>query len=73
MQPTKERPVYSINFAYQRDAIVCSFVPKKKAVVFLSSMLMSGEVEEIQSAKRKITKYYKKAKGGVNTMDKMLS
>ena len=73
MQPAKERPVYLTNFAYRCDATVCSYVPqKKKAVVLLSSMHMSGEVEEIQSAKPEIIKYYNKAKGGVDTMDKML-
>ena len=51
MQPTKKRPVYSTNFPYHCDATVCSYVPKKKkAVVLLPSMLMSGEVEETQSA-----------------------
>ena len=69
----QERPVYSINFAYDRDATVCSYVPKKKkAVVLLSSMHVSREVEETQSAKPKIVKYYNKTKGGVDTMDKML-
>ena len=73
MQSTKEKPVYSTNFAYHRDATVCSYVPKKKkAVVLLSSMHMSAEVEETQSAKPEIIKYYNKTKGGVDTMDKML-
>ena len=72
MQPTKERLVYSTNFASHRDATVYSYVPKKKkAVVLLSSMHMSGEVEETQSAKPEIIKY-NKTKDGVNTMDKML-
>ena len=71
MQPTKERPVYSTNFAYHRDATVSSYVPKKKkAVVLLSSTLMSGKVEETQSAKPEIIKYYNKTKGGVDTMKK---
>ena len=69
MQPTKERPIYSTN----RDATVCSYVPKKKkTVVLLSSMHMSTEVGETQSAKPEIIKYYNKTKGGVDTMDKML-
>ena len=59
IQPSKETPVYSTNFAYHRDATVCSYVPKKKkAVVLLSSMHMSGKVEEAQSAKPEIIKYY---------------
>ena len=52
LQPTKKTPVYSTNFAYHRDATVCSYVPKKKkAVVLLAFMHMSGEAEETQSAK----------------------
>ena len=66
IQPTKERPVYSTDFDYHRDATVCSYVPKKKkAVVLLPSIHMSGEVEEIQSAKPEIIKcmcYNKKQK-----------
>ena len=74
VQPTKERPVYSTNFAYHGDATVCSYVPKKKkTVVLLSSMHISGQVEETQSAKPEIIKYYNETKGGVDAMDKMLS
>lgn len=48
--------------------------PKKnKSVVLLSSMHMTGEVEQTQSAKPEIIKYYNKTKGGVDTMDKMLA
>ena len=46
MQPAKERAVYSTNFVYHQDAIVCSYVPKKKkSVVLLSSVHMTGEVK----------------------------
>ena len=70
MQPTKERPVYSTNFAYHRDATVCSYVPKKKKeVLILSFMYMSGEVKETQSAKLEIITYYYKTKGGVDTIN----
>ncbi|XP_069592446.1 piggyBac transposable element-derived protein 4-like [Ranitomeya imitator] len=73
MQPAKERPVYSTNFAYNHDATVCSYVPKKnKSVVLLSSMHMTGEVEETLAAKPEIIKYYNITKGGVDVMDKML-
>ena len=74
MQPTKERPVYSTNFANHRDATVCSYVSKKmKAIVLLLSMNMSGEIAETLSAKSEIINYYNKTKGRVNTLDKMLS
>ena len=73
MQHTKDRPVYSTSFAYHRDVTVCSYVPKKKkAVVLLSSMHVSGEVEKTQSAKPEIIKYYNKTKGGVDITDEML-
>ena len=73
MQPAKERPVKSTNFAYNHDATVCSYVPKKnKSVVLLSSMHMTGEVEETQAATPQIIRYYNKTKGGVDVMDKML-
>ena len=63
MQPTKKWLVCSTNLAYHRDATVYSYVLKrKKAVVLLSSMQMSGEVEETQSAKPEIIKYYNKTK-----------
>ena len=74
MLPTKERPVYSTNFANHCDATVCSYVSKKmKAIVLLLPLNMSGEVAETLSAKPEIINYYNKTKGGVNTMDKMLS
>ena len=70
MQPTKERPVYSTNFAYHGDATVCSYVPKKKkGVVILSFMHMSGKVKETQSAKLEIITYYYKTKGVVDTIN----
>jgi len=64
MQPDKERPVCSTNFAYNCDATVCSYVPKKsKSVVLLSSIHITGRVEQTQSAKPEIIKYYNKTKG----------
>jgi len=39
MQASKTREVFSINFAFQKDVIVCSYVLKKnKSVIMLSSM-----------------------------------
>lgn len=45
---------------------------QKKNVMLLQSMHMTtGEVEKTQSAKPEIIKYYTKAKGGVDAMDKI--
>ena len=72
IQSSKERLIYSTNFAYHRDATVCSYVPKNiKSVVLLSSIHLMGEVEATQSTKPEIIKYYNKIKGGVDTMNKM--
>lgn len=73
MQPSKERVLNSTNFAYNADATLCSYVPKRnKAVVLLSTMHMTGDIEATQAAKPEIIKYYNKTKGGVDVMDKMV-
>lgn len=74
MQPNKNRVIHSTNFAFTEGATICSYVPKKnKSVILLSSMHTTGEVEDTVTAKPEIIKYYNKTKGGVDTMDKMLS
>jgi len=55
MQPDLERPVYSTNFAYHRDATVCLYDPtKNRSVVLLSSMHMMGEVDATETTKPEI-------------------
>ena len=74
MQPTKERLVYSTNFAYHRDATVCSNVQKRKKKCSRISVIYA-HVErsaETLSAKPEVINYYNKTKGGVDAMDKML-
>ncbi|KAL4123045.1 hypothetical protein QTP88_015277 [Uroleucon formosanum] len=72
MQPSKERAINSTNFAFRKDATLCSYVPKKnKSVILLSTMHMTDE--QTVTAKPEIIKYYNQTKGGVDTMDKMLS
>jgi len=73
MQPAKERPVYSTNFSYHRDATVYSCVPKKnRSVVLLSSVHMMGEINTTETAKQEIITYYNKTKRGIDVMVKML-
>lgn len=45
---------------------------KNKSVILLTTMHMTGEVENTESAKPEIIKYYNENKGGVDVMDKML-
>lgn len=73
MQPSKTRAIYSTNFAFRKEATLCSYVPKKnKSVIVISSMHMVPEVEQTNTAKPKIISYYNQTKGGADTMDKML-
>ena len=69
-----QRKTYILNeFAYNNEAKVSSNLPKKnKLAVILSTMHMTGEVENAQACKPKIIKYYNKTKGGVDIMNKML-
>lgn len=75
MQAHKERVIYSSNFAFSKEATVCSYVPKKnKAVIMLSSMHMSPVIESNkETAKPDIILYYNKTKSGVDNMDKLLA
>ena len=73
MQPSKDRPLNSTNFAFRKRATLCSYVPKKKkAVILLSTMHYIANVEQSEEVKPEIIAYYNQTKGGVDTMDKML-
>jgi len=55
MQPAKERPLYSTNFACHRDAAVYSYDTKKKrSLVLLLSMHMMGEIDATETVKLEI-------------------
>jgi hypothetical protein len=74
MQSSKEGTINSTNFAFIKEATLCSYVPKKnKSVILLSTMHMTADVEQTTTAKPEIIKYYNQTKGGVDTMEKMLS
>lgn len=74
MLPSKERALNSTNFVFRKDVTLCSYVPKKnKSVILLSTMHMTPDVEQTVTAKPEIIKYYNQTKGGVDTMDKMLT
>uniref|UniRef100_A0A336MDY1 CSON010564 protein n=1 Tax=Culicoides sonorensis TaxID=179676 RepID=A0A336MDY1_CULSO len=74
MQPAKERPVHSTNTAFTKYVTMCSYVPKKnKSVIMLSSMHQTCDIDATAKTKPEIINYYNSTKGGVDTMDKMLS
>lgn len=74
LQAAKDKPINSTIFAFNQDATLCSYVPKKnKCVILLSTMHTTGQVDDTIVAKPEIINYYNKTKGGVDTMDKMLS
>lgn len=74
LQAHKDRQLFSTNFVFNRDATLCSYVPKKKkSVIMLSSMHTSPVVEDTQTAKPEIITYYNETKGGVDNMDKLVS
>lgn len=75
MQTHKERVIYSSNFAFSKEATVCSYVPKKnKAVIMLSSMHISPVVDSNkETANPEIISYYNTTKSGVDNMDKLLA
>lgn len=55
MQASKNREIFSTNFAFRNNCTVCSYVPKKKkAVIFLSSMHMQGEISDTQKLNKKL-------------------
>jgi Transposase IS4 len=73
MLPNKTRSILTTNFAFRKNLTLCSYVMKKnKAVIMLSSMHLTPQIEESADHKLDIIKYYNKTKGGVDTMDKML-
>lgn len=73
MLASKERAIHSTNFAYNKDATLCSYVPKKnRAVLLLSTMHSTGVIESTDAAKPEIITYYNSTKGAVDTFDKML-
>ena len=52
MQPSKDRPLNSTNFAFRKRATLCSYVPKKKkAVILLSTMHYTANVEQSEKVK----------------------
>lgn len=73
MLPSKDRPPMSTLFGFHDNVTMCSYVPKKnKSVVLLSTMHYDTAVSG-DKQKPEIIHHYNATKGGVDSMDKMLS
>jgi hypothetical protein len=70
---SRGRDVGECQFFYKKEATLLSFVPRKnKVCLILSSMhLNKGVVEE--NGKSEMNNYYNCCKGGVDTVDKLIS
>lgn len=69
----KERAALSTRFAFHRDAMLCSYVPKvNKAVILLSTMHSTDVIDDSLKKKPEVISFYNKTKSGVDVMDKML-
>ena len=71
---SKDRPVYSSIFGHQNQLTLVSYVPKKnKAVIVLSSMHTDAGISDRPDKKPEIIMWYNQTKGGVDTLDQMVS
>ncbi|XP_032420180.1 piggyBac transposable element-derived protein 4-like [Xiphophorus hellerii] len=75
MKPSKSRELHSSEFGFHGNMTMVSYVQKKgKAVVLLSTMHDDKAVDNSsQKKKPEVIQYYNKMKGGVDTMDQMVS
>lgn len=65
----KTRSVESAFFGFTKDISIVSYVPKKnKAVILVSSLHHSAEIDE-KSKKPEIILHYNRTKGGVDAVD----
>nr|CAI5827952.1 unnamed protein product [Callosobruchus analis] len=69
---TKQRPVNSSMFAFEKNKTLVSYVPRKgKDVISVSSMHFDDEIDTSTRAKAKprIITFYNETKGGVDVVD----
>lgn len=72
-QPHRNRDVESNVFGFCKNMTLVSYVPKKnRAVILLSTMHHSNEVNVSNKNKSEINLYYNSTKGGVDTLDQMV-
>jgi Transposase IS4 len=74
LKPNKHNKKFSSVHVFRKDMTMVSYVPKeRKAVILLSTMHNDGETETTGKQKPEIIKFYNSTKGGVDTMDQMVS
>ena len=72
MLPSKSREINSSLFLFLRDAMIVSYVPrKKKSVILLSNQHNNQAVSTAEHAKPDIIFDYNKSKGAVDSVEKM--
>ena len=71
--PKKDSEVYSSEFAFRKDVMMVSYVPRqKKAVSLLSTKYSDASIDESIGDKQKLSvvTFYNGTKGGLDTADK---
>lgn len=71
---TKNRPICSTMFGFQKDLTLVSYIPKKgKVVNLLSTMHHDDKIDAYteEKAKPEIITFYNRTKGGVDTVDQL--
>ena len=71
--PKKDSEVYSSEFAFRKDVMMVSYVPRqKKAVSLLSTKYSDASIDESIGDKQKpsVVTFYNGTKGGLDTADK---
>lgn len=72
MLKNNSREPLSTLFGFNKNATICSYVPKKnKSVILLSTLHQTKEISNDLQKKPEIIKFYNRTKGGVDNMDKM--
>jgi len=71
-QPSKTRNIETNIFGFCKNITLVSYVPRKnRAVIFLSTMHHTNEVDIANKSKSEINLYYNATKGGVDTLDQL--
>lgn len=73
LMPSKQRDIYSSQYAFTNNTCFVSYVPKKnKAIILLSTMHNQIQNAEDETKKPEIILHYNQTKIGVDIMDQMV-